>query len=482
MGNIILTALTKAERLAHYRAIHSAKGASEVVSTLVNSSDDVAKQARKLQRKAKYNSQFESSPCTDMFIKETTTSPIGITQRTQPASINTVVTKATSIAPVKLAPNEMKFFSENLSGVKQADIEQAIGEIFAIRNIEGLTGFTKKLGHKSAYSTRAMLEARFKDPQRYNEILTLANLNKQGKIKYFPRFVMPNGKTNPLVKQDMEAILSGRNYFEQFTTANTKEILAKTKVGDAFSIGDKMFVRDMNGYVPLKMDKQTYQLLFPPVDRYAMAQGNSLNCGVIATINNLVQVPTNRVKMYQMFEQQGNRVSVSAIGKPSDRTVFDLNNLRNLDDGILSDTGYGLKMLECKGAINRNGEKSLDAPSINDTNFCAALNALPIEHPTYSPLDINCALSNVFSPTRSRDVLTTAQNELKLLGKGRTLVSGGGGDYSLGTGNSHFISAYDFQNGNVIFANPNATADFQIVPVEKFVTDYMGKSIFQKLL
>ena len=51
---------------------------------------------------------------------------------------------------------------------------------------------------------------------------------------------MPNGKTNPLVKQDIEAILSGKNYYEQFSRLDTTEILTKTKFGDVFSVGDKI--------------------------------------------------------------------------------------------------------------------------------------------------------------------------------------------------------------------------------------------------
>ena len=226
MGNIIISALTKAERLARYR-MASTSTVTEAVTTLVNGADDVAKQAQRLARKAKYNSQFQTNPNLDSFVRE-------VTHTAQTGKVNPVITPSRVIASkvplVKLDTKEIAFFSENLKGVKPNDIEQAVSEILALENAKGLTGFTRKLGHKSAYSTRALLEARFNDPQRYDEILTLVRLNKEGKIKYFPRFVMPNGKTNPLIKQDMEAILSGKNYFEQFTKLDTREILSKTKL------------------------------------------------------------------------------------------------------------------------------------------------------------------------------------------------------------------------------------------------------------
>ncbi|MBR2430547.1 hypothetical protein IKB17_03675 [bacterium] len=461
MGNIIISALTKAERLARYR-MASTSTVTEAVTTLVNGADDVAKQAQRLARKAKYNSQFQSNPNVDTFVREASTTM-------QTGRINPVIASSSAVASkvplVRLDSKEMAFFSENLKGIKPNDIEQAVSEILALENANGLTGFTRKLGHKSAYSTRALLEAKFNDPQRYDEILTLIRLNKEGKIKYFPSFVMPNGKTNPLVKQDMEAILSGKNYYEQFSRLEPTEILAKTKLGDVFSVGDKMYVRDVSGYIPLKMDKKTYELLFPPVDRYAMAQGASQNCGAIAVINNMVQVPSNRVKLLQLYEQNGNKVTVHALGDTTSRMTFDLNDLKSLDDGILSDTSYGLKMLERKGQL-AGGKGGYSPPSYTErteTFFVPDINKTQIEYMSDTPLYIS---------------KQQIERELATIGNGRTFVTGGGGNYALGTGNNHWCSVYDYKNGTIRFANPNATADYKDVPISEFIDDYLGIGVF----
>jgi hypothetical protein len=310
-----------------------------------------------------------------------------------------------------------------------------------------------------------LLEARFNDTEHYNDILELIKLNNTGKIKYYPKLIMPNGHTNPLIKQDMKAILEGRNYFEQFTSLNKPEILSKTSEGDVFSVGQQMFVRDSRGWQPLKMDKPTYELLFPPVDRYAMAQGSSQNCGAIAVINNMVQVPSNRVKMLQMFEQNGNKVTVHALGDNTSKMTFDLKNLKILDDGILSDTSYGLKMLERKGQIG-NGSRGYTPPSYVDKNqqfFVPDINKTTIDYLSDSPIYIS---------------QLQLQKELATIGNGRTFVSGGGGNYSLGTGESHWCSVYDYKNGNIRFANPNATADYQDVPISRYVDEYLGIGVF----
>ena len=71
-----------------------------------------------------------------------------------------------------------------------------------------------------------------------------------------------------------------------------------------------------------------------------------------------------------------------------------------------------------------------------------------------------------------------SEKELATIGKGRTYVSGGGGNYSLGTGESHWCSVYDFNNGKLRFANPNATADYQDVPISQFIDEYLGIGVF----
>ena len=213
------------------------------------------------------------------------------------------------------------------------------------------------------------------------------------------------------------------------------------------------------------MDKKTYELLFPAVDRYAMAQGNSMNCGAIAVINNMVQVPSNRVKMLQLFEQNGNKVTVHALGDTSSKMTFDLNNLKVLDDGILSDSSYGLKILERKGQI-ADGSIGYAPPSYTEKKekfLVPKINKTPIEYMSDSPLYI--------SPKQ-------VAKELSTIGKGRTYLSGGGGDYSLGTGNSHWCSVYDYHNGKLRFANPNATGDYQDVPIADFVDKYLGIGAF----
>ena len=474
LGNAIVNSTPKVARRAKYLM-------QEVTSSVATVEHTATATARKL----KYQQQPTSEVTTEMIewlqnnsatrrIVQSSTSGTVRVPSVRPSSINPAKPSATvniteliprGVKPVSLSSEQVRFFTTNLNGISKSELDKAVGEITSLHHANGKLYYTTELSSKRGYSTRALLDARFNDTEHYNDILELIKLNNSGKIKYYPKLVMPNGHTNPLVKQDMKAITEGRNYFEQFTSLNKSEILSKTSEGDVFSVGQQMFVRDSNGWQQLKMDKSTYELLFPPVDRYAMAQGCSENCGVIAVINNMVQVPSNRVKMLQLFEQNGSKVTVHALGDSSSKMTFDLNNLKALDDGILSDSSYGLKMLERKGQIG-NGNIGYHWPNYHertDKYFVPDINKTQIEYMSDSPI----YMSHI-----------QIEKELATIGKGRTYVSGGGGNYSLGTGENHWCSVYDYKNGKLRFANPNATGDYQDVPISTFIDDYLGIGAF----
>lgn len=386
-----------------------------------------------------------------------------------------------TLKPLSLTPEEFKFFSANIQGVSKGELEQAINEIRHLHNIKGKCYYTTELSSKKGYSTRALLDARFNDKEHYNDILELIKLNNSGKIKYYPKLVMPNGHTNPLVKQDMKAIAEGRNYYEQLSSLNKSEILGKTAEGDVFSVGEQMFVRDSQGWQALKMDKKTYELLFPAVDRYAMAQGSSNNCGALSMINNLVQVPSNRVKLLQLYEQKGNQVTVHALGDTSSKITFDLNNLKTLDDGVLADTSYGLKMLEYKGQRGHgDGYCTISSHGIGkDNNFGHGLILDGDSQICYADL-INSTprIPNVqmgIDKVGNAVDLTPLEKELRTIGNGKTMIAGGGDSelgYARGTGIDHFTSIIDSKNGNIRLVNPNSTGDYQDVPITEYTRWY----------
>lgn len=376
-----------------------------------------------------------------------------------------------------LTDKDYKFFTKNKKNIPPYILNPTLDDLANLKDKYNCQLFVREAGHKRSYNTRALLEAKFDNPEHYADILQLLQLNRMGKIKYVPRFVMPKGKLNPLVKKDMQALIEGKNYFEEFSANTSKlEILSKTSVGDAFSVDNNMFVRTQTGFIKLDFDKNVYKLLFPAVDRYAIAQGFSQNCGPIAVINNLIQVPQNRVKMYKMFEQKGNKIIVHSLGNSFNKSVFDLNDLGNLSDGILSQTCYGLKMLEKhSNKTHQIAQYGIIKPKSSDKYFCKDL--ISEQGTVFMDLDtVEIALIN-----HSDCEIERLKEKIRTVGKTTTLISGGGGSYDLGTGKRHYISVFDCTNDIVKYSNPNGTAEYREMPLDEFIKKVYGSAFFHKI-
>ena len=59
------------------------------------------------------------------------------------------------------------------------------------------------------------------------------------------------------------------------------------------------------------MDKATYLKLFAPIDRYTAKQSSIPDCWFVSVLNQVMQNPKTRVGLYQMFQQQGNDITVT---------------------------------------------------------------------------------------------------------------------------------------------------------------------------
>ena len=375
-----------------------------------------------------------------------------------------------------LTPEQYDFFTYGKKNLSPKIVHKNLEEIIKMRDKYGDRIFLSELGHRRAHNARALLQTRFENPELYNDLINLLKLSNSGEIKYIPRFIMPEGKLNPLVKKDLDALLNGKNYFEEFSMSVSKpEILSKTAEGDAFSIGEKMYVRTQKGYDKLDLDKNTYKLLFPPVDRYAITQGHSLNCGPLSVINNLIQVPSNRVKFYKLFSQKGNSIVVHSLGNSFNKSVFELDELKKLDNGIFSETCYGIKMLEA------HSNKSFDI-------FYYGI-VPPMKGEKYFCKDIICKKGSVYmNKSEIKDAvknesikdLEKLKDKIRTIGRSTTMVSGGG-SLELGTGRHHYISVFDCTDDIVRFANPEGTAMYREMPLDDFIKKVCGHSFYHNL-
>lgn len=178
------------------------------------------------------------------------------------------------------------------------------------------------------YSKKAILQAKYNDPERYKELMDLYELVQNGKAPdYILQNLIPEAHFHSLAKSDISKMLKGKTYFEQFAkNVNPDEILSKIALGDVFSIGEKMFVRSKEGYTELKITKSVYERLFPAVERYALAQTED-SCHFVAVLDGMIKNPETRIDLYKMFEQvDNNKVKITL---PNNRKpmVYDLSDI-----------------------------------------------------------------------------------------------------------------------------------------------------------
>ncbi len=231
-----------------------------------------------------------------------------------------------------------------------------------IKDLKDVKSMTDKSGNAlfdqgvtSLYSMKAILQAKYNNPERYKDIIDLYKLVKQDKApSYILKGLIPEGEFHHLAKVDIAKLSKGKNYFEQFDNVVSKsEILGRTQNGDAFSIGNKMYVRTIDNYEELNLSKMMYEKLFPPIERYAMAQTEN-SCHFVATLDGVIKNPESRINFYKMFTQTGEHTLT--IKLPGLNTVpidFDLRSLDYLNSEYLQGA-LGHKMIEHSVGLNIN--------------------------------------------------------------------------------------------------------------------------------
>lgn len=212
-------------------------------------------------------------------------------------------------------------------------IDDAFSDIFTKNGVE-------------LFSKRAILEAKYNNPKRYQEIMDLLALHKQGKApKYVLATLFPKSSFHALPKSDMQKLLRGEHYYPQLTSLSD-DIIPKLEIGEAFSVGKEMFVKTTKGYEKLKIDAQTYERLFPPIERYALAQGSMGNCHLMATMDSIIKNPEGRIEFYKMFEQVENGVKCTIPAYKNSGIIYKFDDLSMLNGKHNMKGSLGHKMIE----------------------------------------------------------------------------------------------------------------------------------------
>lgn len=133
------------------------------------------------------------------------------------------------------------------------------------------------------------------------------------------------------------------------TYATQAEANSVVEAGEVFKVEgqDNIYVKhNDHESTQLKMDRDTYMELFPPISRYASCQGGTGDCYLLSSINSIMENPYSRATLYQCFTQKGDDLEVQLPNGLATAVMENKKLPENADMVKYSEGPTGMKMLE----------------------------------------------------------------------------------------------------------------------------------------
>lgn len=175
-----------------------------------------------------------------------------------------------------------------------------------------------KQGFKTELATVAKVMEKMDVESSNTEMMV--NLVAEGKLwRGVLRYFCENGKMSKNMENDVDLIYNahaeGKKPIDAYvpTVGNKQDGIKSVKVGDTFEVeGEKnIYFKDAEDNArQLKLSKETFAELFPPAERFSGVQGAAGDCYLLATLNTMIENPTKRGVLYDMFEETEDSVKV----------------------------------------------------------------------------------------------------------------------------------------------------------------------------
>lgn len=113
-----------------------------------------------------------------------------------------------------------------------------------------------------------------------------------------------------------DAHINNKDLKETFvpTLKSTDESIKNRNVGDVFGVEgeEKIYIKTSeNDSKQLDLSQTTYLKLFPPLERFAIYQGDAGNCYMLSTLDAINSNPETREKLLSCFHENGENLDVS---------------------------------------------------------------------------------------------------------------------------------------------------------------------------
>lgn len=191
----------------------------------------------------------------------------------------------------------------------------------AVSAVEGLVGAMQKNDVETS-NVEMLLDLVENRKVHYSALLYLCN---QG--------IMSDEYEKDLDKL-YDAHINGKDVKETFvpTVKSTKEALSTQEIGDVFKVDneDNIYIKTAeNETKQLKMSRDTYLKLFPPLERFALYQGDAGNCYMLSCLDAMNTNPRSRERLLSCFEEKGDKLNVAL---PNSDYVFTMDKNKMPDE------------------------------------------------------------------------------------------------------------------------------------------------------
>ncbi len=221
--------------------------------------------------------------------------------------------------------NEQKQSSINSKQIKQNTISKEKKE--EINNYLHSLPFVGKVisayeqDEEGATAVKGLVSAMANNDVETSNVQMLLELVEEKKVKPDALLYLCNqGIMSDEFENDLDKIydahINGIDIKEAFvpTLKSTQEGIKNSNIGDVFSVEneEKIYIKTSDKETKqLDLSKNTYLKLFPPLERFALYQGEAGNCYMLSTLDAINSNPETRERLLSCFHEDGENLNVS---------------------------------------------------------------------------------------------------------------------------------------------------------------------------